>query len=187
MIISESIACKILINSDCIIIYVSLLSWREQWKTATGVLLTLWQCYVNIPHTHIHHAHTSTQIIMLRIFNDINSSIILSMNLHSVSLLDPGSVSEPEITKIRCQLQRLQNPPFEILSVSTTNSQQSITIQCQEGYFPSEPLTAVCSGNNMWSPNLSNNICSGWLAIYYYKDRVAVQSVWLISCNDCRY
>ena len=37
----------------------------------------------------------------------------------------------------------------------------SVTVQCNTGFVPQEPVTATCQANGNWSPNPAEHLCYG--------------------------
>ena len=46
-----------------------------------------------------------------------------------------------------------------VSAVSSTTEGATVTFQCEEGLFPSDPITSICSSTGQWTPNLANVQC----------------------------
>ena len=50
-----------------------------------------------------------------------------------------------------------------------TTEGATVTFQCEEGLFPSDPITSTCSSTGQWSPNPADVQCNipGWYNYFF--------------------
>ena len=51
-----------------------------------------------------------------------------------------------------------------VSAVSSTTEGATVTFQCEEGLFPSDPVNITCSSTGLWTPNPEDVQCNipGW-------------------------
>ena len=47
-----------------------------------------------------------------------------------------------------------------VSAVSSTTEGATVTFQCEEGLFPSDPITSICSSTGHWTTNAADVQCS---------------------------